>query len=116
MELEQYLTVYKNQVEVDEQKIEQEFNYFSINYDLWYQKTLYTQESNPNKPFDYDDKLLTFLNMQEENLINLVKLKEYNLKGIIYFDFNKFYKDYYYKLSSTKLPDELIALTNKFCK
>ena len=37
-------------------------DYFYLNYNLWYQKTIYLEETNPNKSFDYDDRLLNFLN------------------------------------------------------
>ena len=119
MELQSYLTVFEEPKNIDEQqrnKLLEEFDFFYINYDLWHQRTIFTEESNPNKSFDYDDRLLNFLNQQEENLINLVKLKDYNLNGVLYFNFKEFWKENYYKMASKQLSESIKQLVETYCK
>lgn len=118
MELQSYLTVFEEPKNIDEQqrnKLLEEFDFFYINYDLWHQRTIFTEESNPNKSFDYDDRLYNFLNQQEENLINLAKLKEYNLKGKLYFNFIEFWKDNHFRMASKKLSESIKQLVNTYC-
>lgn len=119
MELQKYLTSFDKIKTIDEKqknKLLEEFDFFYINYDLWYKRTIYTEESNPNKTFDYDERLINFLNQQEENLINLVKLKDYNLEGKLYFNFIKFWKDNYYRMASKKLSQNIKELVDDYCK
>lgn len=106
MDLEKFLTIFelpKNLSEEQKKEIWEEYDFFDINYNLWYTKTIEVEESNPNKPLNYDDRLFNFLNMQEENVINLVKLRDETLNGVIYFDFKAFWKENYYRMSSKKL-------------
>ena len=111
--LKKYLTIFgsKKELKNDQEKLlNDEFEFFSINYNLWYHQTIFTEENKQDKPFDYDEKLFNFLNEQEENLINFIELNKYNLKGFIYFDFKLFWKENYYKLSSKQLNKDLKIL------
>ena len=96
MDLQKYLIVYKHPKNIDDKlkkQLEDEFTFFSFNYDLWYYQVLLAEENNPNKSFDHDDKMFNFFNQQEQNLTNLVKLKQCNLSGKVYFNFKEFWKE-----------------------
>lgn len=119
MELEKYITKFNEIKPITKEQqnmLLDEFDFFCINYNLWHTQTVAVEESNPNKTFDYDDRLINFLNQQEENLINLTTLKDYTIKGIIYFDFKKFWKENYFKMSSKKINEEIKLLVKEFCK
>lgn len=119
MNLKKFLTIFNEIKNIDkdqEKQLLEEFDFFYINYNLWYQKTIYTEESKLNKTFDYDDRLLNFLNQQEENLTNLTKLKDCNLKGQLYFNFIEFWKKNYYRMSSKQLSQNIKNLVETYCK